>query len=47
MHSISKLLLVDNETAITDRLEPFLTRAGFEVKVAADGETALWEVVLF
>jgi DNA-binding response OmpR family regulator len=42
-----RLLLVDDETAITDRLAPFLTRAGFEVKVAADGETALKEVIAY
>jgi DNA-binding response OmpR family regulator len=47
MGSKSKLLLVDDETAITDRLEPFLTRAGFEVKVAPDGEAALREIVSF
>ncbi|UCD98180.1 MAG: response regulator transcription factor [Chloroflexota bacterium] len=42
-----KLLLVDDETAITDRLEPFLSRAGFQVKVADDGEVALREIVSF
>ena len=42
-----KLLLVDDETAITDRLEPFLARAGFDVKVAADGEAALKEITSF
>lgn len=42
-----KLLLVDDETAITDRLAPFLSRAGFEVKVAADGEEALREIGSF
>jgi DNA-binding response OmpR family regulator len=47
MNAKSKLLLVDDETAITDRLEPFLTRAGFDVKVAADGEAALKEIVSF
>ena len=36
-----KVLLVDDETAITDNLSPFLERAGFEVRVAEDGETAL------
>ncbi|MGA9531530.1 MAG: response regulator transcription factor [Anaerolineales bacterium] len=36
-----KLLLVDDESAITDRLAPFLTRAGFEVVVARDGEEAI------
>jgi DNA-binding response OmpR family regulator len=36
-----KVLLVDDETAITDNLSPFLERAGFEVHVAEDGEAAL------
>ena len=35
------ILLVDDEPAITDNLAPFLRRAGFEVTVAADGDTAL------
>jgi len=47
MDSKTKLLLVDDETAITDRLAPFLSRAGFEVRVAADGEAALGEVVSY
>lgn len=44
MDTKPRLLLVDDETAITDRLEPFLSRAGFDVKVAADGEAALSEI---
>jgi DNA-binding response OmpR family regulator len=47
MDDKQKILLVDDETAITDRLAPFLSRAGFEVKVAADGEAALRENVSF
>jgi DNA-binding response OmpR family regulator len=47
MDTKPKLLLVDDETAITDRLEPFLTRAGFQVRVVADGEAALSEVVSY
>lgn len=47
MNAKSKLLLVDDEIAITDRLGPFLSRAGFEVRVVADGETALKEIVSF
>jgi DNA-binding response OmpR family regulator len=47
MNTKPKLLLVDDETAITDRLAPFLSRAGFEVRVVADGEAALREVVSF
>ena len=37
----SKLLLVDDEEAITTNLAPFLERAGFDVAVAGDGEEAL------
>jgi DNA-binding response OmpR family regulator len=36
-----KVLLVDDESAITDNLAPFLERTGFEMAVAADGEQAL------
>ncbi|HEX7597119.1 MAG TPA: response regulator transcription factor [Polyangia bacterium] len=36
-----RVLLVDDENAITDNLSPFLERAGFEVQVAEDGEAAL------
>lgn len=43
MNDKPKLLLVDDETAITDRLGPFLCRAGFDVRIAADGEAALNE----
>jgi DNA-binding response OmpR family regulator len=41
MAEIQTILLVDDETAITDNLAPFLERAGFEVSVAADGAQAL------
>jgi DNA-binding response OmpR family regulator len=47
MDNNQKLLLVDDETAITERLAPFFTRAGFEVKVAADGKEALEKVVSY
>jgi len=47
MDANPKLLLVDDETAITDRLAPFLSRAGFDVRVAADGEAALQEIVSY
>ncbi|MCP4358949.1 MAG: DNA-binding response regulator, partial [Chloroflexi bacterium] len=30
----AKILLVDDETAITDNLAPFLERAGYTVEVA-------------
>ena len=36
-----RVLLVDDESAITNNLSPFLERAGFEVGVAEDGEAAL------
>lgn len=36
-----RLLLVDDEAAITDNLAPFLERAGFDVRVARDGAAAL------
>ncbi|SSC23412.1 DNA-binding response regulator, OmpR family, contains REC and winged-helix (wHTH) domain, partial [Klenkia terrae] len=38
---VPSILLVDDETAITDNLAPFLVRAGFEVVVAGDGDAAL------
>ena len=34
----AKILLVDDEAAITDNLAPFLSRAGFVVEVASDGQ---------
>src|SRR5271157_6280162 len=44
MGAKSKILLVDDETAITANLAPVLERAGFEVAVASDGEEALRKV---
>jgi len=41
MVSQSKILLVDDEEAITSNLAPFLERAGLIVEVAGDGEEAL------
>ncbi|TFH36095.1 MAG: response regulator transcription factor [Anaerolineales bacterium] len=41
MSSVSKILLVDDEQAITDNLAPFLERSGFSVIIAQDGEQAL------
>ncbi|MGQ9554816.1 MAG: sensor histidine kinase [Anaerolineae bacterium] len=41
MGARAKVLLVDDERAITANLEPFLERAGFNVHVAADGEEGL------
>jgi len=42
-----KILLVDDETAITDNLAPFLQRTGFAVEVAVNGQDALAQVPLF
>jgi DNA-binding response OmpR family regulator len=41
MDSRPRLLLVDDEVAITANLAPLLQRSGFEVNVAGDGEAAL------
>jgi DNA-binding response OmpR family regulator len=38
------ILLVDDETAITDNLNPFLSRSGFTVTTAGDGEEALAKI---
>jgi len=42
-----KILLVDDERAITDNLSPFLGRSGFVVTVADDGAEALRQVSAF
>ncbi|MGA9350020.1 MAG: response regulator transcription factor [Anaerolineae bacterium] len=47
MTSQPKILLVDDEEAITTNLAPFLERAGFTVEVAADGEEALHKAAAF
>jgi DNA-binding response OmpR family regulator len=39
-----RILLVDDELAITANLAPFLERAGFDVTTASDGEEALRHV---
>jgi DNA-binding response OmpR family regulator len=41
MSATPKILLADDEPAITGNLAPFLERAGFTVSIAADGEEAL------
>jgi DNA-binding response OmpR family regulator len=38
------ILLVDDESAITDNLAPFLERSGFVVRVATNGEEAIAQV---
>ena len=45
--SVSKILLVDDERAITSNLAPVLERAGFQVVAAADGEEAIKQVESF
>jgi len=47
MAAKSKVLLVDDERAITANLAPFLERSGFVVSVAADGVEALEQVDRF
>jgi DNA-binding response OmpR family regulator len=47
MATKSKVLLVDDEQAITSNLAPFLERAGFLVAVASDGEEALEQMARF
>jgi DNA-binding response OmpR family regulator len=42
-----KILLVDDERAITSNLAPLLERSGFLVAIAADGEEALRQVADF
>jgi DNA-binding response OmpR family regulator len=44
MNSKPSILLVDDETAITDNLAPFLGRSGFSVTVASNGEEALQKI---
>jgi len=41
MDASAKLLLIDDEQVITERLQPYLTRAGYDVRVAANGLEAL------
>jgi DNA-binding response OmpR family regulator len=47
MEERAKLLLVDDEKAITTNLAPFLERSGFEVRVAGDGLAALEQIDSF
>ncbi len=44
---VGRVLLVDDETAITYHLAPVLVRSGFQVATAADGEAALTRVADF
>jgi DNA-binding response OmpR family regulator len=45
--SKTKILLIDDEQAITDHLAPFLQRSGFEVMVAGDGQDGLEKMPAF
>lgn len=47
MDARPRVILVDDEAAITANLSPFLERAGFEVAVAADGVSALAQIAVF
>lgn len=47
MDSKPKILLVDDEAAITGNLAPLLERSGFKVGVAANGEMALQQLPHF
>jgi DNA-binding response OmpR family regulator len=44
---MSKIVLVDDESAITNNLAPFLERTGFDVEVAVDGADALSKAASF
>jgi DNA-binding response OmpR family regulator len=44
MEDKPNILLVDDETAITDNLAPFLERSGYTVTVAGDGQEALDQI---
>ena len=44
MNHKPSILLVDDESAITDNLAPFLGRSGFAVAVAHNGEEALQQI---
>ncbi len=39
--SLARVLLVDDESAITANLAPFLERAGYTVAIGEDGQAAL------
>lgn len=47
MENKTRILLVDDENAITTSLAPFLERSGFTVTTAANGEEALRQVAGF
>lgn len=47
MNSTARILLVDDEQAITDNLAPLLERSGYQVRVAANGEAALQQLASF
>ena len=47
MENRPRILLADDETAITSNLAPFLERAGFHVHVASDGQSALEQIAQY
>lgn len=47
MEAKPRILLVDDDQAITDQLVPFLERAGYKLATASDGEVALRRVADF
>jgi DNA-binding response OmpR family regulator len=47
MESRPRIMLVDDEAAITGNLAPLLERSGFQVAVAVDGDQALREIATF
>jgi len=44
MSTQAHILLVDDESSITENLAPFLERSGFEVSTASNGEEALTKI---
>jgi len=46
MDTKAKILLVEDDHAITDNLAPLLERSGYKVTVAANGEAALRQLVI-
>lgn len=47
MESKPRIMLVDDEAAITGNLAPLLERSGFQVAVAVDGDEALRQIATF
>src|SRR5260221_12070899 len=47
MESPAKVLIIDDESAITENLKPILERSGYSVATAEDSEEALHRVETF